>query len=60
MVKVGARVRLLNTRDYYSKLRTGDAGTVESIDYLGTIRVKWDKGGNLCLIEGEGYYEVIK
>lgn len=51
---VGKRVRLDYTSDRYTQLRSGDLGTVTSIDHLGTVRVKWDNGSNLGLVEDAG------
>lgn len=51
---VGKRVRLDYTSDPYTNLRAGDLGTVEHIDDLGTVRVKWDSGSNLGLVRDAG------
>lgn len=51
------RVRLAKTNDPYTDLTAGSLGTKtgEYIDPWGSsvIRVKWDNGSNLSLIEGE-------
>jgi len=53
MFKVGDRVKLIHTRDPYTKLESGARGTVKFIDSLGTIHVQWDNGPNLGMIPGE-------
>ena len=51
------RIRLGRTSDPYTSLTDGSLGTKvgEYIDPWGsrTVRVKWDNGSNLSLIEGE-------
>jgi hypothetical protein len=52
------RVRLAKTSDPYTNLTNGSLGTKvgEYIDPWGarTIRVRWDNGSDLSLIEGSG------
>lgn len=52
------RVRLAKTSDPYTNLTDGSLGTKvgEYIDPWGsrTIRVRWDNGSDLSLIEGSG------
>ena len=48
----GSRVRLIASDDQHTDLTGGDLGTVDFIDDLGTIHVKWDKGNHLGLIPG--------
>lgn len=47
------RVRLLHTWDPYTNLKSGDEGTVQFIDDLGTVHVLWDNGSTLGLIPKE-------
>lgn len=49
----GTRVVLIQMDDPYTKLMTGDRGTVTSVDDIGTIHVKWDRGGSLGVVYGE-------
>lgn len=49
----GTRVMLLKMDDPYSKLKTGDKGTVRYIDDMGTIHVNWDCGSSLGVVFGE-------
>lgn len=53
--KRGDRVRLMHTTDPHTTLQRGTVGTVQSIDSLGTIHVKWDSGHTLgvCLDAGD-------
>jgi hypothetical protein len=49
----GTRVVLIQMDDPYTKLMSGDRGTVTSVDDIGTIHVKWDRGGSLGVVFGE-------
>lgn len=51
----GSRVELLSMDDPYSKLRPGDKGTVQHVDDIGTVHVKWDCGSNLGLCVEDSY-----
>lgn len=46
----GTRIQLEEMKDPYSKLQSGDKGTVEFIDSAGQIHVRWDNGEGLALI----------
>jgi hypothetical protein len=46
---IGKRVRLNYTNDPYSSLRMGDEGTIDFVDDMGTVFVKWDGGSSLGL-----------
>lgn len=50
--KVGDRVRLIYMNDPYTDLRSGATGTVNFIDDMGTVFVKWDNGSALGLLAG--------
>ena len=61
----GRRVRLINTNDQYTKLKTGSLGTVkyESYDELWLeekLAVDWDDGSKLQLIAGADHWEILK
>jgi hypothetical protein len=49
----GTKVILVQMDDPYTKLQPGDKGTVTSVDDIGTIHVKWDRGGSLGIVFGE-------
>lgn len=48
--KRGDRVVLDHTTDPYTHLRSGARGTVEFIDSMGTVFVKWSDGSTLGLL----------
>jgi len=56
---IGRRVRLIRTSDPYTQLRTGDEGTIDFVDDLGTVHVKWDTGSSLGLVRGEDSWELL-
>ena len=51
---VGRRVRLIRCNDIYTKLQPGTEGTVESVDDIGTVHIKWDSGVTLGLVWDDG------
>ena len=60
----GRRVRLVNTNDPFTKLKTGSLGTVkyESYDELWLeekLAVDWDDGSKLQLIRGSDHWEIL-
>lgn len=59
--KVGDRVQLIFTTDPYTELKSGDTGTVNFIDDMGTVFVAWDCGTtNLGLLAGVDRWVTIK
>ena len=48
----GTRVELISMNDVYTKLKPGDFGTVEFVDDIGSIFVKWDNGSTLGIVYG--------
>jgi hypothetical protein len=57
---VGKRVELDYTNDPYTNLVTGQRGTVDHIDDMGTIFVRWENGSRLGLITEAGdRYRVV-
>ncbi len=60
---VGGRIRLVHTNDPYTKLRSGDMGTVVAVhDSLfgdRVMNVMWDCGSTLSLIAGEDSFHVL-
>lgn len=55
----GSRVELISMSDPYTKLKPGDRGTVEVVDSIGTIFVKWDCGSGLGVAYGEDHIRRI-
>lgn len=51
---IGRRIRLDYTSDPYTSLKSGDEGTIDHIDDIGTVFVKWDNGSNLGLVAEAG------
>ena len=58
-MKKGDRVELIFMDDPYTKLKSGDQGTVYHIDDIGQIHVKWDNGSGLALVPGVDKYKKI-
>ena len=48
----GTRLVLISMDDPYSKLNSGDKGSVNYVDSAGTIHMKWDRGSRLGLVYG--------
>lgn len=55
----GTRVKLIHMGNDPMPVPDGTLGTVEHIDDIGTIHVRWDNGRTLGLIPGEDQYEYI-
>ena len=55
----GSRVELISMSDPYAKLKPGDRGTVEFVDDIGTVFVKWDCGSGLGVAYGEDHIRKI-
>lgn len=49
----GTRVELVSMNDPYSKLKSGDQGTVNFVDDIGTVFINWDCGSTLGAAYGE-------
>ena len=59
MIKEGDSVRLVETRDIFTKLRKGDLGIVKDVTFLPEsigasmqVWIRWDSCSNLALIDG--------
>ena len=48
----GTRVKLISLEDPYSRLPEGTKGTVDAVDDIGTIHVRWDNGSGLGIVPG--------
>lgn len=57
---IGQRIKLIHTNDQYTILKPGDTGTVNFIDSMGTVFVKWDNGNSLGLLPTIDQWEVIE
>lgn len=56
---VGKQVKLIRMEDPYTKLKTGDIGTIRGEDAIGNILVDWESGSKLSLIPNVDEYEII-
>jgi len=56
----GTRIELVRMNDPFSSLNSGDKGTVEFIDDIGTIFCTWDNGSTLGVVYGEDAVKIIK
>lgn len=54
----GTRIELVSMDDPYTKLKSGDKGTVLGVDDAGQIVMNWDRGSSLSLIPGEDSFEI--
>ena len=56
----GTRIMLNSMDDPHHPIPSGTLGTVETVDDIGTIHMKWDNGQSLGLIVGEDSFYVIE
>lgn len=54
----GTRIELISMDDPYTKLKSGDMGTVVGVDDAGQIVMNWDRGSSLSLIPGEDSFKI--
>ena len=54
----GKRIKCISMNDPHP-IAEGTEGTVELVDDMGTIHVKWDNGSRLGLVPDEDKYELI-
>lgn len=57
--KPGTNIRLISMSGE-SQMKEGLMGTVDFIDDIGQIHMKWENGSSLALIEGVDKFEVVK
>lgn len=55
----GQRVMLIQCTDPYATLPAGSKGTVQFVDDLGTVHVRWDNGSTLGLVPGHDAWMII-
>lgn len=71
MVSKGDRIELVHTTDEYTKLKSGNRGTVRDVTKMPAsicrgnrprrkIHVDWDTGSSLSLIAGEDSFKVVE
>lgn len=56
---IGTRIKLIKMY-HIEPLPKGSKGTIDFIDEVGTIYMKWDNGSSLKLIAGVDEFEIIK
>ena len=54
----GKRIKLIRMEDPYTNLKEGDEGTIQFIDGIGQIHVKWDSGSSLAIVPEIDEYEI--
>lgn len=55
----GTRVELIHMDDPYAPVPSGTRGTVEFVDDVGQIHMKWDNGRTLALIPSQDIFKKI-
>lgn len=60
MYPEGTRVELIHMDDPYAPVPAGTKGTVEFVDDMGQISMKWDNGRTLALIPEIDEFKIIK
>lgn len=56
----GTRIELISMNDPFAPVPSGTKGTVECVDDMGQIHMKWDNGRTLALIPGEDSFRKIE
>ena len=56
----GTRLRLNHMDDPWSPVPEGTEGTVDMVDDIGQIHMKWDNGRTLALVPGEDSVSVVR
>ncbi|MEE1084965.1 MAG: DUF4314 domain-containing protein [Paludibacteraceae bacterium] len=56
----GTRIELFEMNDLYAPVLEGTKGTVEFVDDMGQIAMKWDNGRTLALIPDVDKFKVIE
>lgn len=56
----GKRIKLIRMEDPYTNLKNGDEGTINGIDDMGNVLVKWDNGSSLSILPEIDEYEILE
>ena len=59
MYPKGTRIELISMDDPFAPIEPGTKGTVECVDDVGQIHMKWDNGRTLALVPGEDSFRKI-
>lgn len=60
MYPKGTRIELIDMNDPYAPVPSGTKGTVEFVDDMGQIHMKWDNGRTLALVPSVDEFKTIK
>lgn len=60
MYPIGTRIELVCMNDPYAPVPSGTKGTVEFVDDMGQIAMKWDNGRTLALIPEIDEFKIIE
>ena len=60
MYPEGTRIKLIHMDDPYAPVPAGTKGTVEFVDDMGQIGMRWDNGRTLALIPEVDEFKIIK
>jgi hypothetical protein len=55
----GTRLELISMEDPYAPIESGTQGTVEFVDDMGQIHMRWDNGRTLALIPNEDEFKEV-
>ena len=56
----GTRIKLIEMNDPWNPVEPGTEGTVQLVDDIGQIHMKWDNGRTLALVPGRDEFKIIK
>lgn len=59
MYPKGTRIELISMEDPYAPIEPGTQGTVEFVDDMGQIHMRWDNGRTLALVPSEDNFKKI-
>ena len=54
----GKRVKCIKMNDEHP-IEPNEVGTIDTVDDMGTIHVKWDNGRSIGLVREEDQYELL-
>lgn len=55
----GTRIKLIEMNDPWNPVEPGTKGTVQLVDDIGQIHMKWDNGRTLALVPGQDQFKII-
>ena len=60
MYPKGTRIEVISMEDPFAPIEPGAQGTVEFVDDIGQIHMKWDNGRTLALVPEEDQFRKIQ